>query len=72
MNKNEIGINAGIVWRIMNNDQSWTYSQLQSASGLSEREVSAAIGWLAREDKIEFSKTNGEECFRLIILHIYF
>ena len=30
------------------------YDKLKHASGLSDRDLNAAIGWLAREDKIDF------------------
>ena len=32
----------------------WEYDKLKHASGLSDRDLNAAIGWLAREDKIDF------------------
>lgn len=60
MNKESIGTNAGIIWHIMENQQSWSYQELKERSGLEERELCAAIGWLARENKIEFAN-NAEE-----------
>lgn len=56
MNKNSIGINAGIVWRLMNNGRKWSYNELKKVSGLSDHELNAAIGWLAREDKIQIEE----------------
>lgn len=53
MNKKAIGTNAGIIWNLLNDYQKWDVTKLCKASGLSEKEVYAAIGWLAREDKIE-------------------
>ena len=44
MDKKFIGLNAGIIWRIISDQQKWKY---------------AAIGWLAREDKIEIE--HGED-----------
>lgn len=38
----------------MENQQSWSYQDLKERSGLEEKELWAAIGWLARENKIEF------------------
>lgn len=58
MNKNTIGENAGIVWRILhNNVLSW--EELLKQTGLSTIEIACAIGWLAREDKIIISQRNG-------------
>ena len=54
MNKTQIGENAGIVWNILKDNNHWEYEQLKEISGLSDRELNAAIGWLAREDKIDF------------------
>ncbi|WP_270570766.1 winged helix-turn-helix domain-containing protein [Bacteroides eggerthii] len=56
MDKHSIGTNAGIVWRLMNNDYKWNYQELKEKSGLSDRELNAAIGWLAREDKIQIEE----------------
>lgn len=54
MNKYQIGTNAGIVWRILSDNSHWDYEKLKEVSGLSDRDLNAAIGWLAREDKIDF------------------
>ena len=68
MNKHQIGLNAGIVWHLLNNNERWTNCNLKEASGLSERDLDAAIGWLAREDKIDFNRLEGDgECFFLSV-----
>lgn len=54
MDKNSIGENAGLVWRLLDNNQHWEYGELKKVSGLSDRDLNAAIGWLARENKIQF------------------
>jgi len=48
----EFGINAGKVWKALNSWGSLTESQLIENTRLSAKEVHAAIGWLARENKI--------------------
>jgi len=48
----EFGINAGEVWNVLNSCGSCTESQLIENTRLSAKEVHAAIGWLARENKI--------------------
>lgn len=68
MNKHQIGLNAGLIWRLLNNNKQWNYCDLKKASGLSDKDLNAAIGWLAREDKIDFgNEHNDEECFFLSI-----
>lgn len=58
MNYNSIGENAGMVWRTLHgNKQSW--EELVKATGLNPLELAAAIGWLARESKINFSLQGG-------------
>lgn len=54
MDKHQIGTNAGIVWNVLKDNVHWTYENLKEPSGLSDRDLNAAIGWLAREDKIDF------------------
>ena len=53
--KTTIGMNAGIVWRYLNstNEQKCEYDKLMRRTGLSKSELDFALGWLAREDKIE-------------------
>lgn len=53
MNKFEIGCNAGILFHLISDNRDWSYEELKSASGLRDRDLNAAIGWLARENKIE-------------------
>ena len=57
MNKKQIGTNAGIIWNLLNNNQRWTAAKLKESSGLTEKEIYTAIGWLARENKIEIEQT---------------
>ncbi|MCE5177792.1 MAG: winged helix-turn-helix domain-containing protein [Porphyromonadaceae bacterium] len=72
MNKKIIGTNAGIIWNLLNNNQKWSITQLQEASGLSEKEIYSAIGWLARENKIEIEKTaDNKEAYYLVIEYYF-
>ena len=48
----EFGFNAGRVWAALKNNGPLTKSQLIEETSLRENEVSAAVGWLARENKI--------------------
>lgn len=53
MDKEKIGTNAGIVWRTLyEGARRMSLDELTSSTNLSLAEVAAAIGWLAREDKI--------------------
>lgn len=54
MNNIEIlfGINAGKIWRALNFNKSLTIIQLMNETKLSKSEIFQAIGWLAKENKI--------------------
>ena len=45
----------------------WEYEKLKKESGLSDRDLNAAIGWLAREDKIDFDIDEKED---RLFLHV--
>ena len=49
----QIGNNAGILWNILNEqDNKMEVAKLKKDSALAETKFWAAIGWLAREDKL--------------------
>jgi hypothetical protein len=52
MEANEyFGANAGRVWEVLSKG-SKTLTQIQKATGLTLREASMGLGWLAREGKV--------------------
>ena len=63
MNKHQIGLNAGLIWHLLNNNKQWNYCDLKKASGLSDKDLNAAIGWLARENKIEIEVEDERHTF---------
>ncbi len=54
MDKKIIGMNAGTLWHLLANNKLWNMQDLQQASGLDTPDFFAALGWLAREDKVDF------------------
>lgn len=60
MNKSKIERNARKVWLLVSREnRQWKFAELQQATGLSERELQLAIGWLAHDSKIQFThRTN--------------
>ena len=60
MNKSDIGLNAGKIWRLLSNYAKWDYGTLMRKSGLKDKELGAALGWLACEDKIVLHQEDGE------------
>ena len=49
MNTDTIGMNAGLVWNALNDAEAMGLKQLKKVTKLKEKELYAAIGWLARE-----------------------
>ena len=66
MNTDTIGMNAGLVWNALNDAEAMGLKQLKKVTKLKDKEVYAAIGWLAREDKIDI-QTNPEDEKKLIL-----
>lgn len=61
MNKYKIGANAGTVWSVLSAHRGrMTFSELLPATQLTPLELAAAIGWLAREDKVHFADEGGK------------
>lgn len=60
MNSETIGAWAGQVWNALNEADVLGTKQLKKISKLKDKELFAAIGWLAREGKVEIM-TNPED-----------
>ena len=58
MNTQSIGESAGIIWNLLQSEsRKWDYQEIKQATGLSDRIINAAIGWLAREGKLSIEET---------------
>jgi len=53
--KDQIGHTAGDVWQILNQEGPQTLAQLKRQVNGSAELLPFAVGWLAREDKIEIA-----------------
>ena len=53
----EIGALAGNIWNLLNKKGPQTATQIKNQTKESDFNVAAAIGWLAREGKIDFKKS---------------
>ena len=54
--KEQVGITAGKIWHELNDVGPQTLAQLKKKLNGSGELVGFALGWLAREDKIEISQ----------------
>lgn len=57
--KKGIGINAGILWRLLNDKGMLSLRELGENTNLNSFDLGMALGWLSRENKINFSEKNG-------------
>ena len=51
----EIDSAAGTIWRYLNQHGEITLSKLKQGTKLSDQSLFAGIGWLAREEKLNFT-----------------
>lgn len=66
MNIEAIGTYAGSVWVALNSADALGVKQLKKITKLKDKEVYAALGWLAREGKVNIA-TDPEDEKELII-----
>ena len=64
MEINNIGNNAGVVWNALNANGKMTETKLKKETGLGSSEFYTALGWLAREGKLNVVVETrcGKEC----------
>lgn len=61
MNTETIGTNAGTIWTALNTADALGIKQLKKMTKLKDKEVYAALGWLAREGKITIAQDPADE-----------
>jgi len=54
--KEKIGNDAGNIWKVLDMQGAKSVKELKKAAKLTDKEVYAAIGWLAREEKLSFKE----------------
>ena len=78
MYKAIIGENAGKVWRFLygSTNHRSKFNEIKEGTGLSDTELATAIGWLARENKIQIDceqqKGGGKTLYFYLMLNVYF
>ena len=55
----KIGLNAGLVWRKLNENGSFPIQELARKLDLGAEDTALAIRWLARENKVYLERKNG-------------
>ena len=64
MIKEKIGSNAGLIWQALENGE-LNVKAVKKATKLTEKDLNLALGWLAREGKLNFNEVEGELFVRL-------
>ncbi|MDO9634635.1 MAG: winged helix-turn-helix domain-containing protein [Paludibacter sp.] len=59
MIKEKIGSNAGLIWQALENGEQ-NVKAVKKATKLTEKDLNLALGWLAREGKLNFNEVEGE------------
>ena len=73
MDKNQIGLNADIVWRTLNASNSkMSIDDLQAKTPLAGIDILMAIGWLAREGQIVIIRESGTMYFSIYYEQFYY
>ena len=66
MDREEIGLNAGLVWNALNESEGLTLKGLKKVTKLKDKQLYAALGWLSREDKVTIEEVVGDLLVNLI------
>jgi hypothetical protein len=61
----EIGETAGAIWQTLSTDGPQTFAALMEEVDAPQSIFFMAIGWLAREEKVEFEPADGDYLIRL-------
>lgn len=61
MNIESIGTYAGSVWTALNTAEALTVKQIKKMTKLKDKEIYAALGWLAREGKVNINVDPDDE-----------
>lgn len=61
MNVEAIGNNAGLVWQALTTADALGVKQIKKVTKLKDKELFAALGWLAREGKVNIDVDDEDE-----------
>ncbi len=62
----KIGTNAGAVWNALSDGNTKTVKELKKTTKLTDKDMFAALGWLAREAKLEIDSEGTDVFVKLI------
>lgn len=59
--KEKMGANAGVIWTHLDSKGSKSLKEIKKECKLTDKDMYAALGWLAREGKIAFNELKDEQ-----------
>jgi hypothetical protein len=63
----QIGTNAGLVWKALSEGGKLNIKEVKKIAKIkTEKDVYAALGWLAKEGKLAFDEAEGETYVSLV------
>lgn len=62
----KFGISAGLVWNLLSEKGPMSAKDIKKAAKLTDKDLYAAFGWLAREDKLSFTEKDGDVLVSLL------
>ncbi len=68
MNAETIGTWAGMVWNALNEADVLGVKQIKKMTKLKDKEVFAALGWLAREGKVSFEENADDKDYLVALV----
>lgn len=66
MNVDNIGMWAGMIWNALDIEGTLSVKKIKKVTKLKDKEIFAAIGWLAREGKINLAEDDTEIMVSLV------
>lgn len=60
VNHYEIGETAGVIWQVLSSEGPQTFAALMEEVDAPQSIFFMAVGWLSREDKLQFEPANGD------------
>ncbi|MCX7089377.1 MAG: winged helix-turn-helix domain-containing protein [Methylococcales bacterium] len=63
---NTIGDAAGLIWAFLNENGPSSITKITTETGIGKNDVQRAIGWLAREEKINIELVGRTETVSLV------
>ncbi len=66
MFQEKVGENAGVVWNALNGTDGKAFKEIKKESGLKEKDLYLALGWLLREGKVSVDAAEKDLFIKLV------